>query len=90
MNIKQFLKPNWIKLILFIILFLIIFFSLPFVKISSNLGTESLSLFLLIKNYSGSEVELSMVLSGFIIYFITAYFISCLVTALRSDIKGKK
>jgi hypothetical protein len=90
MGLKKFLKPNRIKLFLFFILFLIIFFELPFIQASSNLGKENFSLFLLVKNYSGSKETLSMILSGFILYLISAYFISCAIITLISDIRVKK
>jgi hypothetical protein len=90
MSLKKFLKPNRIKLFLFFILFLIIFFELPFVQVSSNLGKESLSLFFIVKDYSGSRETLSMILSGFILYFIAAYFISSAIVTLIYDFKDKK
>lgn len=86
--IKQFLKPNWKKITLFLAVFLVMFFELPFVKLSSTEGTKSF--FWLIKKYSGQKEIFSIILSGFIIYFIAAYFISCLAVSLWSDFGGKK
>jgi len=87
MNIKQFLKPNRIKLILFVVLFVLIFFGLPFIEMSTG---ETNSLFWLVKNYSGSKLELSMIVYGFIIYFVASYFVSCSLVIITSNFKIKK
>jgi hypothetical protein len=86
--IKQFLKPSRKKIILFLALFLTMCFVVPFAKSSS--GEETKKIIWFAENYTGGKEELSIILSGFIAYFIAAYFISCSVVSLWSDLKRKK
>jgi len=85
--IKEFFKPSRQKIVLFLALFLMMFFEAPFIKSSIASGTKSL--FWLSINYSGQKEDLSIVSSGFLIYFLAAYFISSLVISLLRDFKGK-
>ncbi len=82
--LKDFFKPAWKKIILFFILFLLMFFGLPFVSISTG-GTKSV--FWLLKNYSGQKQDLAIILSGIITYFVVAYFVSCLAFAVKVNFK---
>ena len=86
--IKQNFNPDRKKAISFLILFSLFFFWLPLVKISTF--SKSKSLFWLVKNYSGSKEEFSIISSGFIIYFIASYFISGAIVFLISNLRGKK
>jgi len=85
--IKQFLKPEPKKIVLFLISFLIAFFELPFLKLPTG-KTESI--FLLIKNYSGSKQDFYTLLFGIILYIIAFYFISCTIILLWDNFRSKK
>jgi len=85
MNLKQFLKPEWRKIVLFLTLFLIMFIILPFVELLPS--GETKSVLWLIKNYSDYKEE---ALSGVIIYFLFAYFISCVIILFWKDLKRRK
>jgi hypothetical protein len=87
-SIKKFFKPDFKKIILFLILFSAAFYKLPFVKEGMTETGRSVSW--LIKNYSGDDKELSLILSGFGIYFIVFYFISCAIIILWDDFRDKK
>ena len=87
-SIKQFLKPERRRVILFLILFLIMFVRLPFVKLVSTGETESILWF--IQNHSGSQEDFLTILFGLIIYLLAAYFVSCAITSLWDEFRKKK
>jgi hypothetical protein len=101
MNIKQFLKPNWRKILLSLILFLSIFYAIDFI-FSNSFGVLSfivllffISIFYVSKNPSNHENYVSPeslidLISFIIISLIISYLLSCLIVWVYDKVKKKK